>query len=779
MNIKIKASFLAIVLVLAFSSLIFPDEENRVPLMDHKFYEEILFPGYEDWNALWDIHASGPFVYVPLCTELAFTASARLFQYDTRTGKKRMILDPDQAAGIDLSTGIMPQSKFHTAIRTMKDGRLFMVSHNTASGRYHPVWALWNLWHDPTGFSSHAFIYDPHKDTVIYLGTPVPHDDLYYGQLDKEWNLYYACGMRRKSLYMIDLNDFTATELGNHPCWITIVVDDDHMVYTSDEKQRIWKWDPVNKKSTKTGLRMPHSPYMEEAEGSWVYGWKDKDGWIYAVPQYCNRFCRFKPNEGIMEDLGNSWEDDPEAPGRPRIYAPVRALNGKIYYGFTNGRKHGEGTQIIELDPETKKKRNLGTMQLSDGTFARGLGEGALGADGKIYWGDTNHAMRGAMMWAFDPSKIPDNYKPERTVVVRTGEQILAKARPVPEFEATPSAKAESKLWRFFPLPGKLKKIEFITDYSLKEGKVESLPLGEEIYPLFDNAVYGMSLPSGGWIYGIAGGEKYHLFRISEIDFKIEDLGIIQAKQKMINGNVIVSTEKAVYFAGDHIYTWTPEKGIKAFMPMAEKEKPVALAVDRVASYLYVLTEPANKLLVLNMEDGKIIRDYQLEGYVVSRWLVPAKNGGVYGFENNGWVYTVNREGKMKRLKGHIPSLRGLEFIAEVTSVATEEDGKVWGGTRQGYLFSIDPEREKIINHGKPGTYYLKGVSVLPDGVYSFGGGDFGDTHLYRYREGEGFEDLGLITKKLVNAAVRGKDGKLYGGEYSSSSSVFRFTPLL
>ena len=136
------------------------------------------------------------------------------------------------------------------------------------------------------------------------------------------------------------------------------------------------------------------------------------------------------------------------------------------------------------------------------------------------------------------------------------------------------------------------------------------------------------------------------------------------------------------------------------------------------------------------------------------------------------------KEGKINRLKDYVPSFRGLEFITEVTSVTTGEDEKIWGGTRQGYLFSINPKSEKVINHGKPGTYYLKGVTVLSDAVYSYGGGDFGDTHLHRYKEGQGFEDLGIVTKKLVNSAVKGKDGKLYGGEYSSSSAIFRYEPL-
>ncbi|MEA3477785.1 MAG: hypothetical protein U9R60_06365 [Bacteroidota bacterium] len=767
---------LTLALIVTCNFSLFSQEELRVPLMDDSFYEEVLFPVYKDWNASWDIHASGPYIYIPLCTELSFTAAARLFRYDTRTGEKKMILDPDEAAGIDLNTGIMPQSKFHTEIRTMKDGRLFMFSHNTAAGRYHPVWALDNLWHDPTGFNSHAFIYDQEKDKITNIGILIPHDDIYYGQLDKEWNLYYACGMRRKSLYVVDLNDFTVTELGNQYAWISIIIDDDHMVYTADEYLRIWKYDPIKKTSTMTDLRMPHSPYMKEAKGAWVYGWKDKDGWIYADAQYCNRLCRFKPNEGIMEDLGNSWEDDPEAPGRPRSYAPVKALNGKIYYAAQHWRKRGEGAQIIELDPETKKRRNLGTMKISDGTFLRGPGEGTLGADGKIYWAETNHAMRGAMMIIFDPSKVPENYQPEETVVVRNLKEIASLARPIPPFELTPSAKTESKLWRFHPLPGKFKKTEYVTDYNLKEGKVESIPIREPEYPILNDAVFGMC-SSNDWIYGIAGGENYFLFRVSEKDFKIEDLGNIKAKE-IINGNVIVATKKKVFFAGDEIYTWTPENGIKTFASLPENERPVALAIDKKTPYLYVLTEPANKLLVLNIENGKLVRDYQIDGYVVSRWLASAKDVGVYGFENNGRIYKVDREGKMNRLKDYVPSFRGLEFITEVTSVTTGEDGKIWGGTRQGYLFSINQKNEKVINHGKPGTYYLKGVTVLSDAVYSYGGGDFGDTHLHRYKEEQGFEDLGIVTKKLVNAAVKGKDGRLYGGEYSSSSAIFRYEPL-
>jgi len=799
MRKTIRFSIPILAIVLCSLSPLLPNETLEVPLLNPKYYKEIHFPGYENWNAIWDLHASGPYIYVPLCAESPFTESVRLFRYDTRSGQKRMILNADEAAGIDLSTGVMPQSKFHTAIRTMKDGRLFMVSHNTAAGRFHPNWAIFNLWHDPTGFSSRAFIYDPFKETVTYLGTPVPNEDLYYGQIDQELNLYYACGMRKRTLYVISLDDFTVTELGNHPCWMAIVVDDDHLVYTCDERMRIWKWDPIKKKSEMTGLRMPHSPHLtepraqldfwdwlhehftsptanlKESYGFWVYGWKD-DGWIYGAQYFANRLCRFRPHEGIMEDLGDFWEEYPEKPGLIKMYAPVKALNGKVYYGYLNDKKSSEGTQIIEFDPITKKKKNLGTMQLGDGTCASALGEGVLGADGKIYWGNTNHPTRGAMLWAFDPAMVTDDYRPEKTVRIRDREELSSKAMPIPRYEDTAAAGSKKRLWRLEPLPGKFKEMKFEMGYRFTQGKIESISLEGKVYPLFDSAVYGMTASPDGWIYGVAGGEKSYLFRLSEKDLGIENLGIIPSKKKAINGHIIIAGKNGVFFAGDGIYRWTKEKGMETLRSMPEEERPVALAFDRKSPYLYVLTEPANRLLLINIENGELAGKYQLEGYVQSRWLGAAKDGGVYGFENDGRIYKVDSHKNMKRLAAQVPSLKGLGFMAEVTSLSTAKNGTIWGGTREGYLFSINTENDAVFNYGKPGTYYLKGVMALSDGVYSFGGGDFGDTHMYRYTEGQGFEDLGLVTSNPVHEAVQGEDSKLYAGEYSSAASIIRIS---
>lgn len=733
------------------------------------FYREIRFPGYEDRNAIWDMHVDGPYVYIPLCTEFPVSKSAALFRYDTRDESMEMIGDPDGLARVDLSTGVMPASKFHTAIRTMKDGRLFMVTHNTAAGLFHPTWAMDSLWHDPTGFCSRAYVYDQKSNAMTYVGIPVPNEDFYFGQIDAEWNKYYAYGYRTGTLYVIDLDTFQATEIAHHPVKIAIVVDDDHMVYTNDWDLRVWKWDPIKQESTMTSLQMPCSPYMKEPKGQTVYMWKDPDGWIYAVCMYANRICRFKPRENIMEDLGNGWQDNPEFPGTDIIFSPVRVPDGRIYYGVLNEAKGRgnrlDGTEIIEFDPETKSKRNLGTMVSSDGTNACTLGEGVLGADGKIYWGDGNHGKRPALVWVFDPSKVPSDFIPKDSV------QRIEREEPPPEVLNIEIPAQYDNLYRFHPLLTQVRHAEFQTEQECDPSLLQSIPLIGQGFVIYDNAVAGLSCGGDGAIYGLAGKKSYKLIRVDQKN-KIEIIADIPASQEILNGSVVITHEDAVFCVGDAVFCWTLSCGLEKFAELDDGQRPVGLALDKSNSRLYVLAEPSNILHVLDAESGKEINRIELGGYTCSRWITAASQGCVYGFEINAGIYKIDIDQKKLTLSDKIPVLRGTEFIAECTSLSSPVNGVIWGGTRQGYLFSIDSSNDNVTNHGKPGNWYLKGVTVMGEQVVCFSGSDFGDTHLYRYHPLDGFNDLGMVTHKLINDAVVGKDGTLYAGEFSSASEI-------
>ena len=549
------------------------------------------------------------------------------------------------------------------------------------------------------------------------------------------------------------------------------------MVYTTDRQMRIWKWDPFRKRSTMTPLRMPGSPYQKTPR--WytvVYMWKDPDGWIYAVGQYADRMCRFKPNENIMEDLGNGLRDDPEFPGTELVFSPVRAPNGKLYYGALQeavGRGMFDGTEIVEFDTVTKVKRNLGTMVGSDGTNACSIGEGALGADGTIYWADGNHSQRPAMVWVFDPSKLPPDVEPTKRVPRKD------RSGPPPGTPLPVSDKLDiqipaqrKKLYRFHPLLTQVKRsVAFETHSACAPAVVRSIPLIEQGLELFQNAVAGMAAARNGVIYGLAGRDSFTLFRLKP-NQTVEILAAIPSAREIFNGNVLAVHDDTVFCVGDAVHRWTSARGLETFAEAGKGQRPVALAVDGPNGRLFALLEPANALLVLDLASGRELKRIELGGYVCSRWLKLTTNGCLYGCEVNAGIYKIDAGLNKVSLPGKLACLRGTEFVAECTALSDEVEGALWGGTREGYLFSIDITGNKAINHGKPGNWYLKGVTKLGGRVYGFSGGDFGDTHLHSFCPGEGFRDFGVVTHKLISAAVAGPDGLLCAGEYSSASDL-------
>jgi hypothetical protein len=239
-----------------------------------------------------------------------------------------------------------------------------------------------------------------------------------------------------------------------------------------------------------------------------------------------------------------------------------------------------------------------------------------------------------------------------------------------------------------------------------------------------------------------------------------------------LNGNVLVTHDDTVFCVGDSVFRWTPAGKLEEFAEAEAGQRPVALAVDGPNGRLSVLTEPANVLQILDLASGREIKRIELGGDVCSRWIKATAHGSLYGFEVNAGIYKVDSGLRKVSLPGKMACLRGTEFIAECTSLSDEAEGVIWGGTREGYLFSITLADDKVSHHGKPGNFYLKGVTALGGRVFCFSGGDFGNTHLHRFRPAEGFRDLGMVTQKLVNAAVAGTDGVLYAGEYSSASDL-------
>jgi hypothetical protein len=294
--------------------------------------------------------------------------------------------------------------------------------------------------------------------------------------------------------------------------------------------------------------------------------------------------------------------------------------------------------------------------------------------------------------------------------------------------------------------------------------------------PLWENAVIALSRPLRGFVHGLVGGPPYKLIRFNERSLTHEVMATLPDREVTAGGRLAVDGEY-VWVAAEKVYRFSERSGLALFNDPGIGQRAAALVADTGARKIYVLVEPANRIDILGMGDGGVRRSIRLSGHVVSRWLAPARGGGVFVFGSNAMIWRCDARPEPLLLQATVPSFRGLELIAEVTSAAAAGDGRIWAGTREGYLFSIDPETNRLVNHGKPGTPYLMGVVPLEGAVYAFGGGDFGDTHLHRLTAAAGFVDLGRVTRRLVSAAVAGSEGVLLAGEFSSASSLLRIVP--
>jgi outer membrane protein assembly factor BamB len=137
-----------------------------------------------------------------------------------------------------------------------------------------------------------------------------------------------------------------------------------------------------------------------------------------------------------------------------------------------------------------------------------------------------------------------------------------------------------------------------------------------------------------------------------------------------------------------------------------------------------------------------------------------------------------------------VPCIKGREFLNVVDAFALADNGKIYGGDSDGYLFCLDPKSESVRNLGKPlWEKMLRGLVVGKDGnIYGVGGEELGIGRLFVYgTAANSFEILGMVeanhppyynwlANKFDDMTV-GQDGTIYIGESSRRAHLFIFCP--
>lgn len=177
--------------------------------------KQFVYPSPSKYNACWDsiLHPNGK-VYFALCTELTTSAYTKLVEYDFNTNTVKDIFDAEEM--ILSNERFIRDSKLHTSLSVMEDGKLIMASHTTDKSPDHPAWMPFSNYANPwEGFAGSSILtYDPVTNHTENHGILVARETLYGGIYDPKNRMYYALGYMKGHLYRYHLDTRKVEDLG-------------------------------------------------------------------------------------------------------------------------------------------------------------------------------------------------------------------------------------------------------------------------------------------------------------------------------------------------------------------------------------------------------------------------------------------------------------------------------------------------------------------------------------------------------------------------------------
>lgn len=337
-----------------------------------------------------------------------------------------------------------------------------------------------------------------------------------------------------------------------------------------------------------------------------------------------------------------------------------------------------------------------------------------------------------------------------------------------------------------------------------------------DLIPDGESGITSLGVAPNGDIYGTTSGACAHLFVLSPRQGYVQPLGIIPHATSVTNA-VAISASGDVYIGtapDGHILQYVPREQdrqqiqIGKLLPIIDLGQPVAgasvftLTIDREANVLYGLTTPNAHFFSYSIADSKF-HDFGSvaekipfgekfeKDRMMSRMLVVSQNGMVFASGEDGAFFRFNpRAQKLEKLAIHAPAVPGREPWTRVDAVLLDPSGMIYGGTSDGYLFRLDPDKLMVTNLGKPlNQYRIAGLVRAPDGqLYGVGGSEDEMARLFSYDpRTAAYKVLGFIDVNrrpyytwqayVIGALACGLDGTVYIGENERMSKLYLFYP--
>ena len=378
-------------------------------------------------------------------------------------------------------------------------------------------------------------------------------------------------------------------------------------------------------------------------------------------------------------------------------------------------------------------------------------------------------------------------------------------------------------------------------------------PLINEI-PANSTAITSLMTAADGKIYGATSGDDAYLFVFDPTINKVRHLGKI-GDQKGVHHSLVEGKDSCVYigtglnmfeeigisksfgeqidkslwedikthfknYPGGHLYRYNPKVSNKMVkLPEMQSELQdlgiplahnsiYALTINSKGDEIYGLTYPDGHFFIYNIKEKKFVDLGPVDDKIVfhgperywrslPRSLICDDSDRVYMSGTNGTIKYYNPLNKKLVstnliIPGDYYYMMIYKDYTVVEYFAKSSSGIIYGGTSDGYLFSLDPHSMKLINLGKVrSSRRLRCLTIGKDGKVYLIAGERSSSRVcqfYCYNpDVGGFEDLGLLIAdrspyyywrgQQFDAMTTGQDGSIYIGESERRSHLFFYIP--
>ncbi len=324
------------------------EDHSTFRVMNQTGVQQYAVPRPATHNACWDaLMSEEGKVYVSLCSELTTNEYTKLAEYDPIENTLKELHYTKELIFSD--ERFIRDSKFHTAMAWMNDGRMVVLTHTTDKSPEHPAWLPQSYFNHPfEGYPGSSLLtFDPKTGKMENWGIPVHRETIYGAAYDKINNIYYGIGYFKGHLYGIDLNDRSVRDYGEvtERASYRLVVGPDDNIYFTTRNGLLQRINVRTREVENTRIVLPFEkepgrfrPYMSAfANGP--------DGMLYLAGMHDKQLTRYNPVKNKLEKLGEYMPAEIFCNGvDANIYMGSMGFDkeGMLYYVVSAVKKGGK-----------------------------------------------------------------------------------------------------------------------------------------------------------------------------------------------------------------------------------------------------------------------------------------------------------------------------------------------------------------------------------------------------------------------------------------------------